>query len=126
MNGKNLQELIKNLQVFYTCPSCGAHYRNEDIAFLGRVDEHCFMQLTCQSCSLPILATVLLAAQLEQSAKATTQTTDFVKKQRRRFKSDLRRGEKARFSGSDAISSDEVAKLHLYLSNNPTDLNSHF
>jgi hypothetical protein len=126
VNGKNLQELIKNLQVFYTCPSCGEHYRNEDIAFLGRVDEHCFMQLTCKSCSLPILATVLLAAQLEQSAKATSQTTDFVQKQRRRFRSDLRRGEKARFSGSEAITGDEVADLHLYLSNNSTDLHSHF
>jgi len=126
VNGKNLQELIKNLQVFYTCPSCGAHYRNEDIAFLGRVDEHCFMQLTCQSCSLPILATVLLAAQLKQASKGSAQTKAFVTKQRRRFRSDLQRGEKARFEKSEAISADEIAQLHLYLSDNPTDLHTHF
>lgn len=125
MNGKNLQELIKNLQVFYTCPSCAAHYRNEDIAFLGRVDEHCFMQLTCQSCSLPILATVLLASQLEKTAKTGVQNNDFAKP-RRRFKTDLKRGEKIRFSGSEAISGNEIAQLHHYLSNNSTDLHTHF
>lgn len=126
MNGKNLQELIKNLQVFYTCPSCGAHYRNEDIAFLGRVDEHCFMQLTCQACSLPILATVLLASQIEKSAKAGGTKADFAPTPRRRFRSDLKRGEKAKFSGSNEISGSEIANLHLYLSNNSTDLHTYF
>jgi len=126
VNGKNLQELIKNLQVFYTCPSCGAHYRNEDIAFLGRVDEHCFMQLTCQACSLPILATVLLASQIEKSAKADGARANFAATPRRRFRSDLKRGEKAKFSGSAEISGSEIANLHLYLSNNSTDLHTYF
>jgi hypothetical protein len=126
VNGKNLQELIKNLQVFYTCPSCGAHYRNEDIAFLGRVDEHCFMQLTCKECSLPILATVLLASQLEKSIKDGESLSNPFARPKRRMRTDLKRGEKARFNNSPAISGVEIAQLHLYLSNNPTDLNTHF
>ncbi len=121
MNGKNLQELIKNLQVFYKCPSCGAQYQHEDITFLGRIDEHCFMQLTCTACSLPILATVLLSGQLE--SKKTKSSHYYGSKLR---KNDLEKGEKQRFSSLSPINSSEVADLHLYLTSHTTDLNSHF
>lgn len=115
MNGRRLQELISNLQVFYKCPSCGSQYDYADITFLGRVDEHCFMQLTCNECSLPILATVLLSG-------------DFVKKSASKYygksirKTDLSRGEKRRFSQLPPISSHEIADLHLYLSHNQSVL----
>lgn len=121
MNGKNLQELIKNLQVFYKCPSCGAQYKHEDITFLGRIDEHCFMQLTCTTCSLPILATVLLSSQLQN--KPNKKKHYYGEKVR---KNDLGRGEKQRFSSYAPISSSEVADLHLYLTSNKTDLHTHF
>lgn len=124
MNGKNLQELIRNLQVFYKCPSCGSGYKHEDITFLGRVDEHCFMQLTCISCSLPILATILLSNQLEGDMANMKKDNQFYGSKLR--KSDLSRGEKQHFSGSEPISSHEVADLHLYLTSTPTDLHTHF
>ena len=120
MNGKNLQELIKNLQVFYKCPSCGAQYRHEDITFLGKVDEHCFMQLTCEACSLPILATVLLSSELSGSPIAQPVAP------KRANQTDLRPGEKRRLVLKSQIGSDEIAELHLYLSDHPTDLLSRF
>jgi len=124
VNGKNLQELIKNLQVFYKCPSCGSQYQHEDITFLGRVDEHCFMQLTCTECSLPILATVLLSSQLgNQLSNASMPDSFYANKIN---KPDLSRGEKKHFSTFEPISAVEIAELHLYLSDHPTDLLTHF
>lgn len=119
LNGKNLQELIKNLQVFYKCPSCGSQYQHEDITFLGRVDEHCFMQLTCIECSLPILATILVSTQLEEPVSETFYANKI-------HKSDLSRGEKKHFSSLESITASEIADLHLYLTGNSTDLHTHF
>jgi len=121
MNSKSLQELISNLQVFYKCPSCGSRYEMQDITFLGRVDEHCFMQLTCGECSLPILATVLLSSKLGSKVSAKSK---YYGKQIR--KTDLGRGEKKRFSHLPPISAHEVADLHLYLSEHVTDLHTQF
>ncbi len=122
MNGKSFQELIKNLQVFYKCPSCGSSYHFDDIKFLGKVDSHCFMQLNCHECSLPVLATVLLSGRtvpmkkaVAKSKKATPVTT---------YKSDLKPREKARFMAKGEISADEIADFHLFLSNYSGDLSN--
>ncbi len=117
MNGKNLQELISNLQVFYKCPSCGAQYKHEDITFLGRVDEHCFMQLNCNECSLPILATVLLSTQIKKGAKEAMRTVKV-------RKNDLTAAEKRHFASLPPISSSEIADLHLFLTKHLTDIQS--
>jgi hypothetical protein len=58
MQPKYLQELIRNLQEFYKCPSCETNYHFDDIRFLGEIDLYCFVQLSCHNCSLPVLATV--------------------------------------------------------------------
>ena len=107
MKSKNLQDLIKNLQVFYKCPSCGASYIHEDIAFLGKVEEHCFMQLTCHDCSLPVLATVFLQSEIEQAAKKSSS--------RLGRKADLGHKERADFISRGAITSQEIAAFHLNL-----------
>lgn len=117
MNGKNLQELISNLQVFYKCPSCGAQYKHEDITFLGRVDEHCFMQLNCNECSLPILATVLLSTQIKKGAKIVRSSTN-------QGATDLNISEKRHFSKLPPISATEIANLHLFLTQELTDIQS--
>ncbi len=122
MNGKNLQELISNLQIFYKCPSCGSRYKHDDITFLGRVDEHCFMQLSCNECSLPILATVLLGSQLTKKSKEKVSKSFGGKIQ----KNDLSSKEKRHFSQLSPISANEIANLHLYLTNNQTDLDTRF
>lgn len=114
LTSKNLQELIKNLQVFYKCPSCDGGYRLNDIKFLGKVDSHCFMQLNCQRCSLPVLATVFLTEnnQAGNGIKPAGQVAPRAKKAR----TDLKSGEKARFSAMEPISSAEIADFHLQIS----------
>ena len=107
MKSKNLQDLIKNLQVFYKCPSCGANYIHDDIAFLGKVEEHCFMQLTCHDCSLPVLATVFLQSEIDQAAKKAVS--------RMGRKADLGYKERSEFLSKGPISSQEIASFHLYL-----------
>ena len=69
MSHKNLQELIKNLQEFYKCPSCETNYHFEDIRFLGEIEVYCFVQLTCHECSLPLLATDVVSGTLTLSQR---------------------------------------------------------
>jgi hypothetical protein len=95
MSHKNLQELIKNLQEFYKCPSCETNYHFEDIRFLGEIEVYCFVQLTCHQCSLPLLATVSVNG-----------------KTRRGRRSDLRASEEAKFAARGAISASEIAEFH--------------
>jgi hypothetical protein len=99
MSHKNLQELIKNLQEFYKCPSCETNYHFEDIRFLGEIEVYCFVQLTCHECSLPLLATVSVNG-----------------KTRRGRRSDLRASEEAKFASRGAISAGEIAEFHRYIS----------
>lgn len=99
MSRKHLQELIRNLQEFYKCPSCETNYHMDDIKFLGQIDTYCFVQLTCHACSLPVLATVTVDAK----GKAIGKT-------------DLRPAERAKFSRRGAISASEIAEFHRFLS----------
>lgn len=110
MTSKNLQELMKNLQVFYKCPSCSSRYRLNDIKFLGKVDSHCFMQLSCNSCSLPVLATVFLSEDLSPTGELKATVVE------RKPRTDLRAKEKATLMAKEPISSAEIADFHLFLS----------
>lgn len=110
MNSKALNELINNLRIFYRCPSCSAEYRADDIKFLGKVDQHCFMQLNCQQCSLPVLATVLMGYTID------------TKSQRNRRKvgkpslgMDTTRRERAQFNQRGAITATEIADFYSFL-----------
>lgn len=60
MSRNVLHDLIRNLQALMTCPSCGSRYKSEDIQFVGQVDLACLLQMNCATCSLPVLATVLV------------------------------------------------------------------
>lgn len=113
LTSKNLQELMKNLQVFYRCPSCEGNYRLNDIKFLGKVDSHCFMQLSCNKCSLPVLATVFLT---EDNQVDPSSVPPRAPKRRKAARTDLKSGEKARFSRMSPITSAEIADFHLHLS----------
>lgn len=124
MNGKNFQELIKNLQVFYKCPSCGSNYHFDDIKFLGKVDSHCFMQLSCHDCSLPVLATVLLSSSSQSSDGSKKSTTKAKKSSALGRKTDLKPREKARFMAKGEISAVEIADFHLFLSGYSGDLSN--
>lgn len=110
MNRKNFQELIRNLQIFYKCPSCGSSYHFDDIKFLGKVDASCFMQLNCHDCSLPVLATIMLSGNDKLDIKPTAKPKPYQRK------TDLKPREKARFKAKGAISSVEIAEFHLRLS----------
>ncbi len=98
MSRKYLQDLIKNLQEFYKCPSCETHYHFDDIKVLGQIDEYCFVQLGCHACSMPVLATV--------SIGETPQITAI---------SDLSRREESKFASQGTISALEIAEFHRFL-----------
>src|SRR3712207_778166 len=99
MSRKHLQDLIKNLQEFYKCPSCDTSYYLDDISYLGELNQYCFVQLNCHECSLPVLATV--------SASGKTAKRD---------RTDLAQAEEAKFASMGAISADEIADFHRYIS----------
>ncbi len=99
MSRRYLQELIKNLQEYYQCPSCSTNYYFDDIKLLGQIEVYYFVQLSCHSCSLPVIATMSIGS-----------------KKRRRSKSDLGRVEEAKFTQLGPISSDEIAQFHRYIS----------
>lgn len=98
---------------------CGAGYHSDDIKFLGQIDNHCFMQLNCHGCSVPVLATVFL----NESGGA-----DIIKKPRqKRSFTDLKPREKTHFIAKGSIESTEIADFHLFLTTyegNLTHLNS--
>lgn len=100
MSRKQLQELVKNLQEFYKCPTCETHYHFDDIKVLGQIDQYCFVQLGCHACSMPVLATVSLGVQPKN----------------RRLKTDLKAHEGTKFAGKGSITADEIAEFHRFLS----------
>ncbi len=103
MQPRYLQELIKNLQEFYKCPSCDTNYHFDDIRFLGEIDLYCFVQLSCHNCSLPVLATVSVNG-----------------KGPGKRKSDLKQSEEAKFAAKGAISASEIAEFHRWISKSKT------
>ena len=69
MNSYQLQELIKNIQSMMRCPSCGANYGSDHIHFLGQLDMAALIQLDCQSCGLPVMATIIVSDKNQPQAK---------------------------------------------------------
>ncbi len=111
MNPKALNELINNLRVFYRCPSCSAEYQTDDIRFLGKVDQHCFMQLNCQKCSLPVLATVLMSHTFGPKTQRNRRKTS-----KSSLGMDASRRERALFHQKGRITSAEIADFYTFLS----------
>ncbi len=74
MNSYQLQELIKNIQAMMRCPSCGSSYEENHIHFLGQLDMAALIQLDCQSCGLPVMATIVVSE--KQPAAAPKLMTD--------------------------------------------------
>jgi hypothetical protein len=99
MHPRYLQDLIKNLQEYYKCPSCETNYHFDDIRFLGEIDSYCFVQLSCHDCSMPVLATVTLGEQ-PGTKKAGT---------------DMHHHEVAKFATRGAITSGEIAEFHRWI-----------
>ena len=99
MPPKYLQELIKNLQEFYKCPSCDMAYNFADIKFLGEIESYFFVQLSCHECSLPVLATVAVNGKTSTSKR----------------KSDLKRSEEAKFAAKGIITAGEIAEFHRFV-----------
>jgi hypothetical protein len=99
MSRKHLQELIKNLQEFYKCPSCDTSYYLDDIRFLGELNSFYFVQLNCHECTMPMVTMISLGG-----------------KTPKRNKTDLKAAEEAKFAAMGAISADEIAEFHRYIS----------
>jgi hypothetical protein len=111
LSPKALNELINNLRVFYRCPSCSADYKADDVRFLGKVDQHCFMQLNCQKCSLPVLATVLMSHPIGQKARRNRRKTT----NKPALGMDVSRKERASFNQKGAITAAEIADFYAFL-----------
>ena len=101
MRPQYLQELIKNLQEFYKCPSCETNYHFDDIRFLGEVDTYCFVQLSCHGCSLPVLATVSVNDENPGRRKAEPV-----------------HAQETMFADRGEISAGEIAEFHRYITKN--------
>ena len=99
MSRRYLQELIKNLQEYYKCPSCNTNYYFDDIKLLGQIDVYYFVQLSCHDCTLPVIATMSIGSKKSPATK-----------------SDLKRTEQTKFAKLGPISSEEVASFHRFIS----------
>ncbi len=100
MNSYQLQELIKNIQSMMRCPSCGSNYSSEQIHFLGQLDMAALIQLDCQSCGLPVMATIIVSEKNQPQAK---------------IMSDISREELAGTANRDAVNTDNVVDMHQFL-----------
>lgn len=98
MRPQYLQELVKQLQEFYKCPSCETNYHFDDIRFLGEIDLYCFVQLSCHGCSLPVLATV----SVDEKSPGIR-------------KSDVPRRDQAVYADKGEISASEIAEFHRFI-----------
>jgi len=103
MSRKQLQELIRNLQEFYACPSCDTPYKSQDIKVLGQLDNYCFVQLGCKECAMPVLATVAASQEFEHITS-------------NRLQRDVKAREARRFARRGAISGLEIAGFHQFIS----------
>lgn len=100
MNSYQLQELIKNIQSMMRCPSCGASYTENQIHFLGQLDMAALIQLDCQSCGLPVMATIVVSDKNEAQAP--------------KLMSDIS-GEELKNVDQEPVTSDHVVDVHTYL-----------
>src|SRR5437588_6267951 len=100
MNSYQLQELIKNIQSMMRCPSCGASYGADHIHFLGQLDMAALIQLDCQSCGLPVMATIIVSEKNQPQTKVL---------------SDMSREDLEKGSAKEAVSTDHVVDMHQFL-----------
>ncbi len=105
MSRKYLQELIKILQEFYDCPSCGAGYRFDDIKVLGQVEKYCIVQLSCHACSLPVVTT----ASVDAKGPMVRRKPDKIAKSKPAYRTGRRYGDK------EPITAIEIAEFHQFI-----------
>ncbi|MSU76120.1 hypothetical protein EXS54_01455 [Patescibacteria group bacterium] len=101
MNSYQLQELIKNIQSMMRCPSCGASYTENQIHFLGQLDMAALIQLDCQSCGLPVMATIVVSDKNQVQAP--------------KLMSDISTEEMRDVKNHDPVSSDHIVDVHSFL-----------
>ena len=99
MNSYQLQELIKNIQSMMRCPSCGARYEADNIHFLGQLDMAALIQLDCQSCSLPVMATIIVSDKNQGSARILSDISE----------------DELQVAKGDPVGTDHVVDMHQFL-----------
>lgn len=102
MNSYQLQELIKNIQAMMRCPSCGSSYNENHIHFLGQLDMAALIQLDCQSCGLPVMATIVVSEK-QQTAASPKMMTDISREELRDAKN------------REPVTADHVVDAHQFL-----------
>jgi hypothetical protein len=99
MNSYELQELIKKIQTTMRCPSCGATYHGDHIHFLGQLEMAALIQLDCQGCGLPVMATLIISEENQAQAKLL---------------SDISR-EDLEHASKHPVTTDQVVDVHRFL-----------
>jgi len=100
MNQYQLQELVKNIQTMMRCPSCGAKYGTDNIHFLGQLEMAALIQLDCQSCGLPVMATIIVSDKNQATSPKVF--------------SDISQDE-IDLSNREPVSTDSVVDMHQFL-----------
>jgi hypothetical protein len=102
MNERNLEELLKNIQAMIRCPHCGSNYAKENISIVGNMGESVLVQLTCISCKMPVMATIVAKGANPYVGLST--------------KSGMIGNSSASILGSEKeITSDEIIDMHNFL-----------
>lgn len=112
MNSFQLEELIKNIQAMIKCPSCGKSYKKEDIHFLGQMSQAVLVQLNCNICRMPVMATIV-ASKDPNKLPSFKDIGEYSEKMPRDLKSLKHRNDKS--NPEKPISSDEVLDFHDFL-----------
>lgn len=102
MNSYQLQEMIKQVRTAMRCPSCGSRYDTDNIHFLGQLDMAALVQLDCQSCGLPVMATILWSEKNPQHGHS-------------KLMSDLSVDESESTATGEPVTTDSVVDVHQFL-----------
>jgi transcription elongation factor Elf1 len=56
---QNLLNILKNLSENMHCPGCGKKYSIQEVQFMGQNDGQVLLQLSCESCKMPVWVNVI-------------------------------------------------------------------
>lgn len=84
------------------CPSCGSSYGENHIHFLGQLDMAALIQLDCESCGLPVMATIVVSEKHQTASNPKLMT-------------DVSREELRDVRNREPVSTDQVLDTHRFL-----------
>jgi len=65
MDYNDLKDLIRHLKGNVTCPVCGKHFMDKDVAIIATMETEAVFQLTCSKCDQLMVVNVSMANNLD-------------------------------------------------------------